>query len=313
MEIKLGLLLKIVLIVFLVSSIVTIFLVYANIQNQIGFFEKACLEKTTAIAQALDASIGSREELNDTSKLQNYIYKLIWLNPDVLKININLPDQEGNLKVIASSDTDIIGTPSNTDNYLSYEKNVVVSKSVLINDIRVMVVITPLHLAGQRVGTYEIVLSMESADRTIAAQVVNTAIYTALGFALIFIFVFFLLRRTVFRPIVELKDAAIKIGKGNLDIKIDLKSKDEIGELASAFNQMVKNLKESRAELREYSKDLEKQVKGRTKELERSKKELEAKVDELEKFTKFSVGRELKMTELKKTIRELGRELKRRK
>jgi PAS domain S-box-containing protein len=42
------------------------------------------------------------------------------------------------------------------------------------------------------------------------------------------------------------------------------------------------------------------------KELERSKGELEMKIEESERLNKLSVGRELKMVELKKRIRELG-------
>jgi len=45
-------------------------------------------------------------------------------------------------------------------------------------------------------------------------------------------------------------------------------------------------------------------------ELKRSKKELEAKISDFERFSKLSIGRELKMVELKKRIRELEEELR---
>jgi len=63
--------------------------------------------------------------------------------------------------------------------------------------------------------------------------------------------------------------------KGNLNYKISKLSSDEIGELASAFNQMVKDLKKSKAELEKYSKNLEKDVAYRTKELNEKLKEIE--------------------------------------
>ncbi len=50
------------------------------------------------------------------------------------------------------------------------------------------------------------------------------------------------LSKKITRPIIYLRDATRKIGKGNLDIKIEVKSKDEIGELAESFNQMAEDL-----------------------------------------------------------------------
>jgi signal transduction histidine kinase len=45
------------------------------------------------------------------------------------------------------------------------------------------------------------------------------------------------------RPIKRMHQQALKIGKGELDLKIDVESFDEIGELSSAFNAMAGSLK----------------------------------------------------------------------
>jgi class 3 adenylate cyclase len=44
------------------------------------------------------------------------------------------------------------------------------------------------------------------------------------------------------RPIIQLNDGAMKISQGETDFDIKVDSKDEIGNLATTFNQMVKNL-----------------------------------------------------------------------
>jgi len=49
--------------------------------------------------------------------------------------------------------------------------------------------------------------------------------------------------RTVSKPIEKLSAAAIEIGKGNLDVTIDVASKDEIGRLARTFITMATDLK----------------------------------------------------------------------
>lgn len=58
-----------------------------------------------------------------------------------------------------------------------------------------------------------------------------------------------LLARRVVGPISKLHQGAEIIGSGNLDYRIDIFSKDEIGQLALSFNQMVEDLKKQRAQL----------------------------------------------------------------
>jgi methyl-accepting chemotaxis protein len=111
------------------------------------------------------------------------------------------------------------------------------------------------------------------------------------------------------RPIRAVTKAAEDVRSGNFDVQTNIKGKDEIGTLASIFDQMVVNIKSSRAELEKYSKTLETQVAERTKQLEESKKTLEEKLGELERMNKLMVGRELKMTELKQQIDTLNAKL----
>jgi len=49
--------------------------------------------------------------------------------------------------------------------------------------------------------------------------------------------------QSVTRPIIRLTKGVIEVGKGNLDSKIDIQSKDEIGILADSFNKMTDDLK----------------------------------------------------------------------
>ncbi|OGW39648.1 MAG: hypothetical protein A2Y97_02845, partial [Nitrospirae bacterium RBG_13_39_12] len=51
--------------------------------------------------------------------------------------------------------------------------------------------------------------------------------------------------RSITKPVTKLRDAAIKIGMGNLDTLVEVKSKDEIGQLASSFKKMTEDLQET--------------------------------------------------------------------
>jgi len=106
------------------------------------------------------------------------------------------------------------------------------------------------------------------------------------------------LSRRITKPINKLIKGTEEIGKGNMETRINVKTNDEMETLANAFNQTTEDLKKSREELEKYNRELGRRVKERTEELQ-------ARVDELEKFHRLTVGRELKMVELKKRIKEL--------
>ena len=64
---------------------------------------------------------------------------------------------------------------------------------------------------------------------------------TAVAF-LISLFLAYSLYRSIAYPLNSLAVAAQNIGSGNLDERIDVKSKDEVGNLANEFNRMAENL-----------------------------------------------------------------------
>ena len=98
-----------------------------------------------------------------------------------------------------------------------------------------------------------------------------------------------------------------------------------IGYAASLFTDLLKkrtvDLEKAETALKNEKTTLEGKVRTRTKELEELAKSLEKKVEErtgetkekmqeLEKFNKLAVGREMKMIELKKKIKDLEERLK---
>ena len=121
---------------------------------------------------------------------------------------------------------------------------------------------------------------------------------------LIMLLIGYILTSAITNPIRKLQRGVAEVGTGRF-VQVDIDSRDELGGLAKSFNDMTQQLKKYRARLGSHEKELEKEVTQRTKELEKSKIDLESKVEELERFNKMSVGRELKMVELKKRIREL--------
>ncbi|MFQ6136927.1 MAG: ATP-binding protein [Candidatus Hydrothermarchaeales archaeon] len=78
------------------------------------------------------------------------------------------------------------------------------------------------------------------------------------------------LASTIINPLGELVEGTERIGKGDLDYRIEVKKKDEMGWLSNSFNQMTEDLKRSKEKIEEYSRTLEQKVEERTRELKRS-------------------------------------------
>lgn len=78
------------------------------------------------------------------------------------------------------------------------------------------------------------------------------------SFILIFIsgITAFFISRSITRPIAELSKSIATIGKGDLNHRVKLKSKNEIGELAAAFNQMTEKRQRAEQALYHYNKRL---------------------------------------------------------
>ena len=119
----------------------------------------------------------------------------------------------------------------------------------------------------------------------------NTIILAFIIIIIIAVIISFIISKAITIPIINLKNTAKIIGGGKLDDEIEIKSNDEMGDLANAFIDMAKNLKKQQ-------ENLERVVAERTKELQK-------KIEELEKYKKVTVGRELKMVEMKKQMEEL--------
>lgn len=129
--------------------------------------------------------------------------------------------------------------------------------------------------------------------------------------------------RHFLRNLTSIAVAATEVEKGNTAVRAKTNGHDEIGKVALVFNQMLdsierttRELKDVQTKLKSINIDLEQHVKERTAELEQLKagleqaimertKEMKEKMEELEKFKKLTVGRELKMIELKKEIERL--------
>jgi signal transduction histidine kinase len=256
MHINFSISLKLTLLVVLISAVIIFSLTYINIQQQTEFFEDAYYEKASSLTKALDASIQNTLFLNDKEKLQNYIENFSSLNPDILQLSVNLP-VENELFVFASTNKNSIDLPSRKYNNVSYLEEATIYIPSHDEDSHTLTMLAPVNLSGNILGTYDMVLSMDIAYNALDKQTRNLILISAISlFIMIFSFLY-MLRKSIVKPIITFRNAAKVIGEGNLNQEVEIKSRDEIGELANAFNNMTVDLKNSRNKIEKYNKTLE--------------------------------------------------------
>jgi PAS domain S-box-containing protein len=113
---------------------------------------------------------------------------------------------------------------------------------------------------------------LQSTLKPMYAALRHDIAVTAAVLLLVFVVVYFVssrLQKVISGPILRLADGASKIGKGELNHRVEICSHDELGHLAKSFNEMAQKLKES------YG-GLEKKVQERTAELSTAKEKLQA-------------------------------------
>jgi len=119
---------------------------------------------------------------------------------------------------------------------------------------------------GQSLGTLHLGLSFGQMKKRMF-ELKKDIFFVAMGVIGIGFLLTLIFTRILLKPIEKLSSATEKIAGGNLSQTVQIRSRDEIGDLARAFNQMTLQLKDSR-------NGLEKKVEERTRQMEENIAEL---------------------------------------
>jgi PAS domain S-box-containing protein len=176
--------------------------------------------------------------------------KFMWDLMDHIKIGRNgcayVVDIEGYL--IAFSDIgrvlkrENLGHLKEVNEFIECDESIHVSRAEISKGILgTSVLTTHVHL-GTPDWAVVVELPILEAYETILMTIAFSLAAMILSFALAFIMGAFLAKR-ITRPIIALRDATQRVGTGRFDATIEARSKNEIGELAASFNQMIADLK----------------------------------------------------------------------
>ncbi len=134
---------------------------------------------------------------------------------------------------------------------------------------------TGIEHEGEPVGSFSVGFSLKLV-KTEMARINRVFLMTSLLiFAFGFLTIYFL-SVLVTRPLRKMARTVNEIAAGNLNLRLEVTSSDEVGQLASIFNYGLDELQKTMKNLEEAKETLEKKVEERTAELQRQVEETEA-------------------------------------
>ncbi|HEU0139096.1 MAG TPA: ATP-binding protein [Bryobacteraceae bacterium] len=133
------------------------------------------------------------------------------------------------------------------------------------------------HPESKRIlGVIDAQLSLRAVDEQMAGHQTQITTLTALAVLLFSALSAVFIWGVVHRPIKELMAGTKKVAGGELDLRLPVRSHDELGALAQSFNKMTSELEQAHAELTEWARTLEDRVRIKGEALERAHSSLVA-------------------------------------
>jgi len=119
----------------------------------------------------------------------------------------------------------------------------------------------------QILGVLDTDLSLAKADAQLADSSARMLVYTAAAMLMVAVLSWLFVWRLVGRPIKALEHGTERLAEGDLGYQINVRSHDEVGDLAHSFNDMSLQLRAANEEIVAWAKTLEDRVEQKTREL----------------------------------------------
>jgi two-component system NtrC family sensor kinase len=111
------------------------------------------------------------------------------------------------------------------------------------------------HTEDQTVlGVLDITMSMADVEHAMRAGQMRLLTFALIAIAAISLMIYWLVGRIVLKPVRRIVSVTRKVAQGDLSQKVEMRKNDEIGKLATSFNDMMAELAEAQRQLLQANK-----------------------------------------------------------
>jgi signal transduction histidine kinase len=166
-----------------------------------------------------------------------------------------------------------------------FNTNIEKSGGFLSTHYQKLILCSPLWFRGKIAGGVQMEIPLGDVMAHLLESQRMILISIILDAIVLIVFGSFLLSRVLVTPLKELVQLTQKISEGDFSQKIEVTSKNEIGQLISSFNRMIERLKENQENLDSHLKSLE----SANKQLKQAQEEL-IRTEKLASIGRFAAG-----------------------
>lgn len=265
-----SLIIKVIVVTSVILILAISFNVYWSTALHEGSIEKLTQEKAKIVAEFIEKNViramekGRHFEIHRV--LQNFaVYKGIW------KIHVFRPD--GTITA-TTYEEELNKKVENVDFYLKnryFEKEEAVRTNAgkivheavyyYVNPIQNKPECFQCHdKKNQVIGVLVVAESMREMHDMIHKVQLHSIILAVITIGFLSSILGLLFLKFIERPITRLTDVMRRVETGDLDARVGLKGRDEMGKLAENLNNMIERLQEARKEAEQYHQDLVKRA-----------------------------------------------------
>lgn len=270
---------------FVILNVAGVLFVFSYIDYRLSEKDQVDLYFNRNLYIAKQVEIGIPNPLNSGNLPQIREEMEEWLlsRPSILGIDLFVFSATGLKSVHSTAKLSNYQTqPVLTDDQIKrLHKDIPLFLQGRMDDERLLEVIIPIRSGKKVIGAIRVSSSYEEANRYLSRKRIRALILTLASILFIFAALALFFRKLVGDPVRKIVDAMAEAENGNLMAEAPVLSRDEIGELARNFNQMLQRIRETHqqnvqllAQVNQFNEELSRKIHAATSELAGRNEEL---------------------------------------